>query len=735
MKKRNLVRSCTTVLAFIVSFSIADASRGGVPIPAGHPVWQLLARTVPQHQQSFLLETIPKVNDQDVFAIDTRNGKIVLAGSNGVSICSALNWYLKYFCHCDISWSGVQINLPNPLPHARVQRVSPFRYRYFFNYCCFGYSLAWWDWPQWEKLIDWMAMNGVNMPLAVTGSEAIWRQVLLDLGLDEKAVSEFLAGPPYLPFGWMGCLDGWGGPLPARWLDRHLHLQKKILQRERELGMTPVLQGFTGHVPAAIRKNFPQAKMQKIRWVEWDTYFLEPEDPLFKRIGSAYLEHQNREFGTDHLYAADTFIEMTPPSSDPVFLRNMGRAISEAMTAVDEKAVWVMQGWVFFNNAKFWQPPQTEAILRSVPDDRLLLLDLFCDENPVWNKTNAFYGKPWVWCILQNFGNTVKVHGQLKKINKELFEAAASPQRGKLCGIGMIQEGLDYNPVVFDFMTEMAWRDQPVDLSTWIRDYSLRRYGQSLIDAEKAWQILLDTAYSGAGSMTPALPFRPSLELKRPTTQLAQTCKMADAWNLLLNCSVSLKNKDTYQFDLVNVSRQVLVSYSTVLFNKMVSAYSAKDLPQLEELAKQFGVLALDLDTLLATRQEFLLGAWLEDAKRWGDTAEEQRRCEWNARNVLTLWGNRDSELHDYARKEWSGLISRFYLPRWQQFCERLASALRSGQPLNSAAFEQDIRKWEEQWTSRSDLFSSQPSGDAVAISSRLYGKYVPLLWHEQSER
>ena len=43
------------------------------------------------------------------------------------------------------------------------------------NYCCFGYSLPWYDWSQWELLIDWMALNGVNAPLSVTGQEAVWQ--------------------------------------------------------------------------------------------------------------------------------------------------------------------------------------------------------------------------------------------------------------------------------------------------------------------------------------------------------------------------------------------------------------------------------------------------------------------------------------------------------------------------------------------------------------------------------
>jgi hypothetical protein len=38
-------------------------------------------------------------------------------------------------------------------------------------------SFAWWDWKRWEKEIDWMALQGINFPLAFTGQEAIWQKV------------------------------------------------------------------------------------------------------------------------------------------------------------------------------------------------------------------------------------------------------------------------------------------------------------------------------------------------------------------------------------------------------------------------------------------------------------------------------------------------------------------------------------------------------------------------------
>ena len=95
--------------------------------------------------------------------------------------------------------------------------------------------------------------------------------------------------------------------------------------------------------------------------------------------------------------------------------------------------MWVMQGWLFFNNPSFWQPPQTKALFDAVPDERMIVLDLFCESAPVWNKTEAFHGKPWVWCIIQNFGGRVGLYGGLPQIAGESStRRIAVPQRGKL---------------------------------------------------------------------------------------------------------------------------------------------------------------------------------------------------------------------------------------------------------------------------------------------------------------
>ena len=475
--------------------------RGGVSTPdsttAAHG---LLERLLPDEAALFDLEVIPPENGRDVFEIETRNGRVILRGNNGVSIASALNWYLKYHCHSHHSFTGgSQLRLPKPLPElpSRVRQVSTARHRYFLNYCCFGYSLPWFHWAQWERLIDWMALNGINLPLSVTGQEAVWQAVGRRFGLEPKDLEEFLAGPPYLPFGWMGCLDGHGGPLPQSWIDAHIDLAQRILERQRALGMRPVLQGFTGHAPPAFARNHPDARFQKIKWCEWETLVLDPIDPLFPKIAAAFLEEQTRLLGTDHYYAADTFIEMIPPSGETAYLNGIGRSIYQGLAQTDPQAVWVLQGWPFFFARQFWTQPRIEAVLAPVPNERMLLLDLYCEQTPVWSLTKAFCGKPWVWCNIQNFGNRVWLGGALDLINRDLFAARQNPQAGALCGLGFVNEGLDVNPVVYDLLLELAWRDQPVDLPAWLRQFAQRAYGRANTDAAQAWDLLHDNRLPG----------------------------------------------------------------------------------------------------------------------------------------------------------------------------------------------------------------------------------------------
>ncbi len=694
---------------------------------ATRAVEALCQRLLPRRAESFVFKSIPRANGQDVFALESlSNGRVLIRGNNGVAMASGLNWYLKHYAHCQITWRSRQLNLPDPLPVVpeKVRIVSPHKYRYYFNYCSFSYTMAYWDWSDWERMIDLMALYGVNAPLAVTGQEGVWREVGRRLGLSREHLQDFFVGPGFLPFGWMGCIDRWAGPLPDTWIDQHVTLEKRIVQRQRELGMTPVLQGFTGHAPRGLKDVFPKAEIVKLSpWIDFEsTYFIDPGDPLFIEVGRTFVEEQTKLYGTDHLYASDTFIEMPPTNNDPAFLRSMGGSIYQAMSEADPEAIWVLQGWLFVNAPQFWKPAQAEALLRSAPQDKMLVLDLYCESRPTWHLTNAFYGQPWVWCIIQNFGGTVSLHGGLDNMARDLN--AALEQRGKasakLSGIGFIMEGIGWNPIVDEFQSDMVWRERTPEVEAWIEAFVRRRYGADVSEAQAAWKTLYRTAYQRPGRHDNLAVARPRIGHSG-----ALEHEMLQAWKSLLNCAKPLGDQDTYRFDLVNVTRQILGSLSSLYYRQLIDAFDHQDREALKTAADKLEGLLLDLDAQLGSHDQYLLGTWLERAKRWATTEQERRLYEWNARTIITLWGKPSTSLDDYANRQWSGMMKDYYAPRWRLFHQELDRTLAEDREWDAAAFDRKVRAWQAEWAHQTKRFPTEKNGRCpIETSKWLYQKY-----------
>ena len=315
----------------------------------------------------FHYEVIEIDRGHDVFEIDTimRFGIVlpVLRGNNGVAFASALNYYLKYYCYCSVSWgdngSGDQLQLPEPLPtdFSRARHVMT-KYRYYINPVTFSYSMVWWDIDRWTREIDWMALNGINMPLAFTGQEYVWKKFYMSLGLSDAEINEYLTGPAFLAWQRFGNLRGWGGPLDDSWIDTQRELQLKILERTREFGMMNVLPGFAGFVPEAIVLKYPESKFVKNpNWENFNStysgnYLLEPTDPLFKDLGKKYYEMLIAEYGNDHFFGIDTYNEFYPSSNDSSFLVATNKAIYSTMAEVDTDGIYVLQSLPFQNYGK-----------------------------------------------------------------------------------------------------------------------------------------------------------------------------------------------------------------------------------------------------------------------------------------------------------------------------------------------------------------------------------------------
>ncbi|XP_017783201.1 PREDICTED: alpha-N-acetylglucosaminidase isoform X2 [Nicrophorus vespilloides] len=692
----------------------------------------LIQRALPHHYEKFVvfINQSIAVQGKDVFSLlKLRDGNILILGTSGVAAASGFNYYLKYYLKNHIAWQTSYVDVSEDLPNINITIPFNDKFRYYQNVCTAGYSFTWWTWRDWEKHIDWIAMNSFNLVLAFNGQEAIWRDVFMALGMKSEEIDDHFTGPAFLPWNRMGNVRGWGGPLRVSWHERTVRLQEKILSRMRELGIIPVLPAFAGQVPAAFKRLFPNTTLHALpRWNNFnDTYccpyLLDPTDSLFKKVGNMIMTETIRRFGTDHVYNCDTFNEMPPISSDVDYLRAIGSSIYSAMTDVDPQAIWVMQGWLFVHEIIFWDRKRAKALLTSVPQGKMIILDLQSEQHPQYGRFDSYFGQPFIWCMLHNFGGTLSMFGSSDIINQRVFEARLM-KGGTMIGTGLTPEGINQNYAIYDLMTEMSWRQEPIeDLTHWFSEYALRMYGSDDGNLQKAWHVLQKTVYNFKGLQKQRGKFTYN---KSPSTRLKtwtwySHCELLEAWDYFLE---GVSTTRAYNHDVVDLTRQVLQNFADEYYDRLIAGFKAKNITQFRDSANVFLEVFDDVEKILRTDENFLLGSWINAAKACALNDEDRKLYEFNARNQITLWGP-NGEIKDYANKQWSGMVSHFFQPRWTAFIRVMNESLTKGIEFKESKVAYQVFKTiEEPFSYAQNVFPDQPFGDAVAIAKEIHLKW-----------
>lgn len=708
-----------------------DNSNSKIKELAKTPIDSLAFRILRNHYPLFVFEKTTESIDN--FSLESREGKIHITGNNFNSMAVGLNYYLKNYCHTYVSWyADDKINLPKNLPliSEKITKSARVENRFFLNYCTFGYTMPWWQWEDWERFIDWMALNGINMPLAITGQETIWYEVWKEYGLSDEQIRSYFTGPSHLPWHRMSNLDKWGGPLPQSWLSHQKKLQKQIVARERELGMTPVLPAFAGHVPEALQTVFPDAKINQLSsWGgfkdEYRSFFLDPLDPAFKEIQHTFLTKQTELYGTDHIYGADPFNEVHPPSWEPEYLATVSNTIYSSMKDIDPEATWLQMSWIFYFERSHWTNERIEAMVKAVPQDKMMLLDYYCENKEVWKMTDSFFGQPFIWCYLGNFGGNTMIAGNIDTVEERIEKALTTNKN--MWGIGSTLEAFDVNPLLYEYVFEKVWVDETTNTNEWIQNWADIRYGAEEENNRKAWEILHHKIYKnparlGQATLTNA---RPTLTgsgnwTTDPTIDY-DNADLFKAWSLLLEKPSSTPS---YQYDVANVGRQVLGNHFSILRDDFTQSYNSKDLEKLKASGIKMLALFDDLDRLLATQSSFLVGKWLESSKTFGANEEEQKYYEHNARNIITTWGTSAQSLNDYASRSWAGLTKGFYKKRWELFINDIIKSVENNKVFDDKVFHDKVTQFEWDWTQGNEMYSSKPQGNTVEIAKKLARKY-----------
>jgi alpha-N-acetylglucosaminidase len=688
-------------------------------------VKQLAARRIPSLSNKIVFKKIPNTSI-DTASYATQGGKLWIQASTTSAAAYALNDFLQKYLQISFSETGDNTGaiVSLPLITKPVTLSAFFPIRYALNYCTYNYTMSFWSWQDWEKELDVMALNGVNLMLAPIGTEEVWQKTLAEFGFTDAEIRAYIPGPAFNAWWLMGNLEGWGGPVSNQMIHHWTALQQKILKRMQELGIQPVVQSFWGMVPSTLKAKFPDATIvDQGKWLGMyqRPSILVPQDSLFAKMSNVYYKHFKALYGNNFKFlGGDLFHEGGKTAG--MNLKELGTLIQADMQKHFPKSNWVMQGW---------QDNPKAAMLQGLDKKSTLILDLLGDRSETWEKRNGYEQFPWLWCTITNFGGKNSMEGKLSRVITEPKRAANSTLGKTLMGVGIIPEGIENNSIIYQTTFNAAWHKNIEPVESYIEQYTTARYGNNDAQLKKAWQYLLQSVYIShalvqAGGYESIFCGRPdsaiisTISCCGPKDRLYDKELLWQAGKIFAELAPKYKNNPAFAFDLTDIWRQIINLKGRQYYDAFMQALKQKNKKAFNENSQQFMELLLLQNEWTGTNSKFRVGTWINKAKNMLPNDADKKLAEWNARTQITYWGNDNPKtlLHEYANKEWNGLLTDLYLARWLTFFE-WANAKMDGATTTFP----DFFAMEKKWANDNNNYTSETEGDVFLILNKVVKK------------
>jgi alpha-N-acetylglucosaminidase len=703
----------------LASFTTTKAQSPTAPAEA------VLERLMPHLAPQFQLALVPRPDHKDYFSITGTRGHIRVQAATQPTVLYGVNWYLKYVAHLQVSPNGSRLGPPDlvlPAPKLPVEKLALYPWRYALNENVDGYSAPYWDENRWQHEIDILALSGTNAILIERGMDLVLYQTFRDSGYSDQAIRNWIVQPAHQNWQLMGNMCCFEAPISMELLEKRSQSAKRLIAILRSLGITPVLPGYYGIVPADFASLNPGAHV--ITQGDWNGFtrpgWLDPRDSHFDKLAASFYRHQHVLYGDSGIYDMEIFQEGGAAGDVPV--PAAAKRVQQALMRAHPGALWMLLGW---------QQNPTQELLSSIDTSHVLIAEIEQGRIPREDRDREFRGASWLYGGLWEFGGRTTMGAPLYDYAVRLPVMARRPG-SRIVGTAIFSEGLDTNPFAFDLYTEMAWHADPVDLIPWTDAYTIRRYGADDPHARRAWQILLKTAYGyrADGNMKHGerdaahdslFASQPSLTSTHAATWSPDVLRynpteLAPALTELLQVSPELRSSETYCYDLVDVARQVMANESRRMLPLIKQAYDTKNQVAFARLTKEWlSDMQLQND-LLETSPFFLLGKWLSFVPPWASSPAELDRLNYDARSILTTWGDRKASefgLHEYGNRDWAGLTSDYYMPRWQMYFDSLSNSLATGEPPKNI----DWYAFGDRWNHSHKIYGANPQGDSYTAA------------------
>ena len=682
ISKQNFHPSASASTAASVGTKPTVAS--AAPDPTA-PVAALLERLLPDSSSHFQLRISGKPSCFSIDDVSDLPGhQIIVNGGDLATLAAGVGYYLRERANITIGWprgGGSRVGVPAggwPTMASSGGRLDVCRateYSYFMNVCTHSYSLVWYGWDDWSRLIDWMALRGINVYLAMTGQEEVQHKVFTSLGVADADVRGWFNGPAFLTWsrGQNEYGSGIAGPLPRSFMKSQFALQKRILARSRSLGLIGQLPAFQGNVPVQLKALLHDTNMTAKGATAW----MDALDPNFGKVADVWMKELLSSFGTDHWYQLDgwfnggvppwlaasaataasaalvaptgTGARRAPVAEDPLW-RRRGAAAYRGLNATDPKAVWSYQGFAFeeWNSSDPKRVAALKGLVHAAPRGRMVLVDMdyaegewlrWGEPSAIGGEGSGYWGTPFIWTKLHEFGGTDGMRGNMTKAAE--LPARALDAGANVVGTGFTSEGIDQNPAYYDLILDSHFHAHAVRPAEYVVDRALRRYdlgdgtSSAASAAAHAWRLLSTSVYSQDLTTQDStgvthLPGRQDQMWAFERDRYTPTKKMCDlysAWGLLIDVAAAQTADgrlldEPLRYDLVDVGREVLAQIATPLSLNL--SESMREWPHaspaaIEQNGSAYIALLTDLDVLLASDTAFTLGPWLAMARSVGD--------------------------------------------------------------------------------------------------------------------
>ncbi len=716
------------------SHSAAQKTKQALSDPAVKSAEDLVARVTPSAKGLVRF----KINAEQKDTTVAGTGKGILITAPTVRECiRGYGRYLRDIAGVHLSWNGNRIKLPKTLPQPKgtVHFDKEWPICHAYNYCTLSYTYPFQSWKQWERELDFLALNGFNQVLVTAGLEKTWQKFLTNLGYPAAKVKAFIPNPAFAAWWHMGNLEGHGGPVSQGIIDREAELGRHIVTRLNELGMTPLLQGYVGFLPHDFGSAVPDKDMKIVPQGNWCGGFVRPAvlDPTctaFPRVAEAWYKALHDTYGsTSSMYGGDLFHE--GGNSGGINVTKAAKCVQDAMKKSSPGSSWVLQAW---------GGNPTGALLDGTDPEKTLVLALTKNMTPSDKATRNFKGRPYVWCELANFGGNTGLYGGLPLLagmDKSLNEAETKG----LKGMGILSEGVATNPLHYDMFFERIGSKGPIDIPTFLQGYAERRYGSAPKDVIDGLSLLAESIYAPnraqEGCSESIVCGRPFWEIRKASTwssagrsyDFRKVLAAAQCYMSAVKKHPELMQEATFRYDFVDLMRQILTDSAYEQLQIVREAFDTKDEAAYKKAAARFMQLLTDADSLLATEPQFMLGTWIQDARNKGVTPEEKNNMEKAAKMLVSTWSGRIDGLNDYSNRQWSGLIRDYYLPRWKLFFDHQLRILQGKADAATAnkAYNDAVRKHELGFAEQKKTYPVSPAGNAAILAEKAFTHHADL--------